>query len=540
MNSLLLELAELPGNLSHHLLITLLSLSLGILISIPLALLAIRHKKFQYPVLTFVSVVQTIPSLALLALMVPVLVGVNFVLTPVTGISLPELGFIPTIVALTLYSLLPILRNSVTGLMNVEPAIIEAAKGVGMTPRQSLWKVELPLALPVIVAGIRTATVWTVGIATLATPVGQQCLGNFIFRGLQTRNWTAVLVGCVAAASLAILLDSLIGRLQTAIEDRKTKTIKRTGTVLASILVFGLAAPTLFALMTDTPQVDQRTSVANQNDEQPEPQENIVVGAKTFTEQFILAELMSERLQDAGLPVTKKESLGSTIIFDGLTTGEIDVYVDYTGTIWANHMQREGTKAPWRINAEMAAWLEQEHGIRTLGNLGFENAYALAMRREDARRLGIETIADLAEHAPDLTIGGDFEFFGRPEWKALEQTYGLNFEEKTSYESTFMYEAIKRDEVDVISAFSTDGRIEAYELLVLKDPQQAIPPYDAVILLSKDVADHPLVIDSLEPLINGIDPLLMRRANHRVDRDDNKKPVNETAEWLWGEIAKSR
>lgn len=536
MNSLWTELADLPANLSHHLLISVLSLLLGILVSAPLALLAVRKKSFRAPVLTFVSIVQTIPSLALLALMVPVLVGVNYLLTPATGLSLPELGFIPTIVALTLYSLLPILRNSVTGLLNVDPAIKEAAKGVGMTPRQSLWKVELPLALPVIVAGIRTATVWTVGIATLATPVGQKCLGNFIFRGLQTRNWTSVLVGCVAAACLAIVLDSLIGRLQQAIEDRKTTTIKRTGGILAAILVFGLSAPTLFAAFQQTPEGSRSPSISEQTESAQSPQEEIVVGAKTFTEQFILAELLTQRLEAAGLPVSKKESLGSTIIFDGLTTGEIDVYIDYTGTIWSNHMQREGTKAPWRILAEMSAWLEAEHGIRTLGDLGFENAYALAMRREDAQKLGIETIADLAEHAPELTIGGDFEFFGRPEWKALEQTYGLNFGERTSYESTFMYEAIKRDEVDVISAFSTDGRIDAYELIVLEDPRQAIPPYDAVVLLSEDVADNPRLVESLQPLIGEVTPFLMRSANYRVDRDENKKSVKETAEWLWNEI----
>ena len=536
MSSLWTELLDLPANLSHHLMISVLSLMLGIFVSFPLALLAVRKKSFQAPVLTFVSIVQTIPSLALLALMVPVLVGVNYLLTPVTGLSLPELGFIPTIVALTLYSLLPILRNSVTGLLNVDPAIKEAAKGVGMTPRESLWKVELPLALPIIVAGIRTATVWTVGIATLATPVGQKCLGNFIFRGLQTRNWTSVLVGCVAAACLAILLDSLIGRLQRAIEDRKNATIKQTSGILAAILVFGLSAPTLFSFFSPDVQGVETQQFLSREIDETIPQEEITVGAKTFTEQFILAELMTQRLEAAGLPVTKKESLGSTIIFDGLTTGEIDVYVDYTGTIWANHMQRQGTKAPWRILAEMSAWLEQEHGIRTLGDLGFENAYALAMRRSDARRLGIETIADLAEHAPELTIGGDFEFFGRPEWKALEETYGLKFGEKTSYESTFMYEAIKRDEVDVISAFSTDGRIDAYELIVLEDSRQAIPPYDAVILLSKDVADNPAAIEALQPLLGRLDMHLMQRANHRVDRDDDKQTVNETAKWLWTEI----
>lgn len=539
MTSFLTELAELPGNLSHHLLITVLSLCLGMLISFPLSLLAVRSERFRYPILTFVSIVQTIPSLALLALMVPVLVGVNWVLFPMLGVSLPELGFIPTIVALTLYSLLPILRNAVTALLNVEPAAKEAARGVGMTPSQSLWKVELPLAMPVIVAGIRTATVWTVGIATLATPVGQQCLGNFIFRGLQTRNWTAVLIGCLAAAGLAIVLDSLIGALQSAIEERRSRAVKRTCSVLGAVLLGGLMAPFLFSLLKPSSERAAAPGEAVASSERTETG-TIVVGSKTFTEQFILSELIAQRLEAAGLEVIQKDSLGSTIVFDGLTSGEIDVYVDYTGTIWANHMHESETKAPWKIMADMSAWLATGYDTRALGTLGFENAYALAMRKSDADELGIETIDDLAEHAPRFHIGGDFEFFGRPEWTVLAETYGLNFKEKTSYESTFMYEAIKQGEVDVISAFSTDGRIDAYGLIVLDDPRQAIPPYDAVVLLSPDVANDETVIAALQPMLNQIDAPLMRQANLRVDRDEEKKTVPETARWLWNQILKRR
>ena len=135
---------------------------------------------------------QTVPSLALFGFLIPI---------PFLG----GIGNRTAIVALSLYGLLPILRNTYTGVLSVDPAVVEAGRGLGMTDWQRLRFIEVPLALPMILAGIRTATVWVVGIATLATPVGQRCLGNYIFAGLQTRNWTMVMFGVVAAAGLAII-----------------------------------------------------------------------------------------------------------------------------------------------------------------------------------------------------------------------------------------------------------------------------------------------------------------------------------------------
>lgn len=504
------QFGTLPANLSNHLMITVIPLALGLVISMIIAIMVIRLPVLRYPTMTAVSVVQTIPSLALLALMVPLL---------------NMLGFYPTIIALTMYSMLPITRNTVTGILGVDPPTVEAARGVGMTPRQVLWKVELPLAAPVIIAGIRTATVWVVGIATLATPVGQRCLGNYIFRGLQTRNWTMVLFGCVAAALLAIVLDVLIGGVERGVRDRRRRLTMGCGIALLVVFAGGMFAP----------RVVRAVRTAGM------PVRPVVwVGSKTFTEQFILAELIRDVARDAGYDARERESLGSTVVFDALAGGQIDCYVDYSGTVWANYMKREGTADAGTVLDTVTEWLREDHRIRCLGSLGFENAYGLAMRRGDADELGIETIHDLARHAPQMKIGGDYEFFGRPEWAAMREAYGLTFGEQVSYDSTFMYEAIAQGEVEVISAFTSDGRIAAYDLVVLDDPEIAIPPYDAILLLSGAAAEQADLVGALESLVGSIPIETMRRANLMVDRDEDKRTVGQAADWLAEQIGVGR
>jgi osmoprotectant transport system permease protein len=518
------QLHDLPGNLANHLMISVIPLSIGVAISLPLALFVVKHPRLRYPVLTGVSVIQTIPSLALLALMVPLLVGVSAITASLFGIEVSALGFYPTVIALTLYSMLPIVRNAVTGLTGLDTAVLEAARGVGMTPRQVFWKIELPLAAPVIIAGMRTATVWVVGIATLATPVGQRCLGNYIFRGLQTRNWTAVLFGCIAAAVLAMLLDLLIGGIERSVKERNRKLGIASTVFLLIVLLGGLLAPSAVRRFTAV-----RTTAAHATGQR---EQVVRIGTKTFTEQYILAELMKDVLSNAGLAASVRESLGSTIAFDALSKGEIDLYVDYTGTIWANYMKRDRPQSAKRVLQEVTTWLHEKHGIHCLGSLGFENAYGLAMTRTKAEELRVNTIGELATYAPGMKIGGDYEFFGRPEWRAIRETYALKFADRVSYDSTFMYEAVAAGEVDVISAFTSDGRIAAFNLTVLEDPENAIPPYDAVLLLSRRAAESQAVIRALEPLIEAIPVDLMRQANYQVDRNRNKRTVSQAARWL--------
>ncbi len=486
------QLALLPAYLTGHLQLTLLALLAGLAVSAPVGIAAARVGWLERGVLAVASVIQTIPSLALLAIMVPLLAALH----------VQSIGYLPAFIGLTLYSLLPMLRNTVTGLVGVDSALREAAQAVGMTRRQQLWRVELPLAMPVVVAGIRTSAVWVVGMATLSTPVGATSLGNYIFSGLQTRNATAVLVGCMAAAALALALDGIIHALEVGLR-RKSRVV--IGTALA--MLAGLCLVTAVATGARVWGGGARP---------------VIIGAKTFTEQYILSEILAKQIaQETGRPSDLRPSLGSTVAFDALRADDIDLYVDYSGTIWATIMRRETVGSDReQVLAEVEAYVRDEHGIMLVGALGFENTYALAMPRALATRLDVTSISDLVPHASRMRIGGDYEFFARAEWRALEQVYGLRFAERRSMDPSLMYQAAAEGNVDVIGAFSTDGRIEALDLVVLDDDRRVIPPYDAVLLASPRLSrEHPEVIAALRRLAGTIDAESMRRMNLAVDRD---------------------
>ncbi|WP_304168968.1 glycine betaine ABC transporter substrate-binding protein [Phenylobacterium aquaticum] len=501
--------ALLPDYLGWHVLLSASALVLGVAISLPLAVAASRSPRLRWPVLAFAGLIQTIPSLALLALFYPLLLGLSALVKSLSGHGFSALGFLPSLLALTLYSMLPMLRTATAGILGVDPAVREAADGVGMTPAQRLFQVELPLAMPVIMAGVRTAAVWTIGAATLSTPVGQTSLGNYIFAGLQTENWVSVLFGCAASAVLALVVDQLLGLVESGFSRRDGR------------LIWGGAAALVVACVVaviPVVHVDAKASY--------------VVGAKNFSEQYILAELMADRLERTGAKVSRKEDLGSAVAYRALAAGELDVYVDYSGTLWANVLNRQDNPGRAAVLAGLTTELKRRDGVIVLGSLGFENAYAFAMRTDRAQALGVTSLADLARAAPSLTLGSDLEFLSRPEWKAVDTAYGFHFKAQRSFQPTFMYRALSGGEADVISAFSSDGRIAADHLTVLTDPKGALPPYDAVILISPRRAGDRRLIAALRPLVGAVDVAAMRSANYSVDRDQDKLTPAEAARAL--------
>ncbi|MHB8285614.1 MAG: ABC transporter permease, partial [Caulobacteraceae bacterium] len=290
----------LPGYLAGHVVLSAAALALGVAVSLPLILAAARWPAVRWPVLAVASLIQTIPSLALLALFYPLLLALSVLAKATLGHGFQALGFLPSLLALTLYSILPILRNGVAGLTGIDPTIIEAADAVGMTPSQRLLQVQAPLAAPIAMAGVRTAAVWTIGTATLSTAVGWTSLGNYIFAGLQTENSVLVLFGCAAAAALALITDQLLGLVETGLS-------KRSGVrVLAGfaglVVGLGLALAPLAASAGRAP--------------------GYVLGAKNFAEQYILAELMGARLEKAGARVELRQDLGSVIAFRALAAND--------------------------------------------------------------------------------------------------------------------------------------------------------------------------------------------------------------------------
>jgi osmoprotectant transport system permease protein len=373
-----------------------------------------------------------------------------------------------------------------------------------------LLLVELPLGAPVILAGIRTAAVWTIGAATLATTVGQPSLGDLIFSGLQTENWLRVLVGCAAAAALALAVDGLLALVEAGLARRSRWRI--ASGLGALLLALGVAfAPVSMGAGGG---------------------ETIVIGAKNFSEQYILASAIERRLRAAGYRTERRDNLGSTVAYQALAAGDIDTYVDYSGTLWTNILGRGDTPPPEAMRAILARELGRRDGVRLVGALGFENAYALAMRRRRAESLGVHSLEDLGRTAPNLTLGADLEFLTRPEWRSVATRYGLRFAEQRSYSPTFMYRAVADGSADVITAFSSDGRIAALDLVTLGDPRRALPSYDAVLLVSPRHARDQRLIAALSPLIGAISVERMRQANLMVDRDADKRTPAEAARWL--------
>ena len=496
---------DLPDYLGGHMLLSAGALGAGLAVSVPLGIAVSRRPRLAEWAQGVAGVIQTVPSLALLVLMVPLLGG--------------RTGFWPAFVALVLYSVLPILANTVIGLRGVDPVVIEAGRGLGMSDRELLRLVELPLAAPVIIAGARTATVLVVGTATLVTPVGGTSLGNYIFGGLETSDYVATVFGCVAAAVLAVVMDQLVRLFELASRRRDRRLAAFGAAGLLLLLGVGLYGP-IRRLLAPPPQY--------------------VAGAP-FTEQHILTELLKERLRAAGLAVNQRKGMAEGVQFLALRGSQIDCCINYTGNIRAVLMKQKTPPDRRTIYDEVTRFLHERYGVTCLGKLGFENAYALAMNpRRAAAVLGPDrthwTVSRLAAQTrrQSLAISGDLQFFRRLEWRQLRDRYDLRFREKKEADPTLMYRAVRDGGGYVIVAYTSDGRIDKYGLVLLQDDRGVLPSYEAILLLSARAAARPALVAALEPLVKSggvLDNATMRQANREVDVD-GKSPRRVALELL--------
>ena len=498
------QLLLLPEYFQGHLVLTLVALAIGIAISIPLGIWASQSQVVKRPLLTTVSIIQTFPSVAILALVVALLGG--------------QIGLVPAIIALVLYCMLPIVRNTVTGLETVSDDVVEAARGIGMSSRQILVKVRLPLALPIIIAGIRTAAVWTVGLATLSTLVGATSFGNYIFTGLQTRNLVSVTVGSLAAAILAVTLDSIIGGLQWLSENQNGKEavlkLQKAWILVITVILVGVSF-SVYSLLK-------------------KPAADFIVGGKGFTEQYIIAGLLTAELEEAGFIIDQRLGLGTEVIYQATANEMVDIYLEYSGTVWANRMNETSNPGRQTVLAKVGDFVQENDGMYNVGPLGFQNLYALAMRKDRAAELGIETIDDMIPIANNLVAAGDLEFFGRPEWITLRDTYNIDFAEKLTFDTALMYTAVDRGQVDIITAYTSDGRIDAYNLKIIADPRNSLLPYDGMLIASASAAKNPLFLEIVGGLVNRISDETMREANRIVDV--NGGSITDAVNYLRGMI----
>ncbi len=456
----------------EHLVIVGVSILIAAAIGLPLGVLMTRKPGLSRPILTFANVVQTIPSLALFGFLIPV---------PFIG----GIGVRTAIVALVLYSLLPIIRNTFIGISGVDPAIREAGRGMGMTGGQLLWKVEIPLAMGVIFAGVRVATVIGVGVATIAAAVGAGGLGMFIFRGVSMVDSRLILAGAIPAAALALIADFGLG----AIEKRFSK-------LLCLLLV-------VVTVCSCSP-------------------ERIVVGSKNFTEQVILGEMLAQQIErKTGLQVDRRLNLGGTLVcHQALTAGQIDTYVEYTGTGLTAILKEPTSNDSTHVYDAVKAAYKSRFGIDWTQPLGFNNTFAVIVRKADAERLGLKTISDAAPHTANWTAGFGYEFIERGDgYPGLAKAYDLRFSNPPRImDLGLSYRALADHQVDFIAGNSTDGLINALGLVVLEDDKHYFPPYDAVPLVRQAVIErHPGLRDALAALGGKVSEDEMRRMNYAVD-----------------------
>jgi osmoprotectant transport system permease protein len=485
--------AELAALLAQHVTLVAVSTLAAVAIGIPLGVFAARRPRLSAPIIGVANVVQTIPSLAMFGFLLPV---------PLVG----GIGARAAIVVLILYGLLPIVRTTITGLTGIEASIREAGIAMGMTRRELLRYVELPLAMPSIAGGVRVAAVVGVGSATIAAAIGAGGLGEYIYRGLSMVDSTVILAGAVPAALLALAVDAGLLWVERQLSTRR-RTVSRRAAIAAATAV--LVALPLAA-------VAGRSSGA------------IVVGSKNFTEQVILGELLAQTIErDAGLTVRRRLNLGGTLICDqALLTGDLDVYVEYTGTALTAVFHRPVTTDSRAVFEEVRDQYSRS-GRTVLPPLGFDNTFAILVRGGDARALGLKTIGDAAREAPRWRAGFGYEFIERPDgFPGLAKAYGLTFSgAPRAMDLSLSYRALSSGQVDLIAGDTTAGLIGALDLVQLEDDRHYFPPYEAVpVARAAMLLKYPQVRAALEHLAGRVSAADMRSLNYAADVEHRDIP----------------
>ncbi|MTJ16036.1 MULTISPECIES: glycine betaine ABC transporter substrate-binding protein [unclassified Dolichospermum] len=488
----------------EHLILVIISLAIAISIGLPVGIFITRQPKLAAPILGLANAIQTIPSLAIFGFLISV---------PFLG----GIGKIPAIFALTLYALLPIIRNTYIGINSINPAIKEAGIGMGMTDQQLLLQVEIPLALPVILAGVRVATVISVGIATIAAAVGGGGLGVFIFRGISTVNNELILAGAVPAAVIALSADFGLGLL----EKNLTKQIANKGKFNQQIgIVLGIITLIIAGLITFNYQ---------------QAPAKIIIGSKNFTEQVILGELLAQHIENhTKLKVDRRFNLGGTFIaHEAVKAGKIAGYVEYTGTSFTTILKEKPISNPQIVYEKVKEYYDQKLKLAVMKPLGFENTFAMIIREEDAKKWQIKSLSEIGKYSPQMKAGFGYEFLEREDgYPGLSKTYNLKFANIKQMELGLMYQALKEKQVDFIAANSTDGLIPVLNLVILEDDKKYFPPYQAIPIFNQEILQkYPELTDTINQLGGKISTTEIQKMNYQVD--NQSQPVEKVvSEWL--------
>lgn len=482
MTEILQTLSDRRGQLLttifEHIQISFIALLIAALIGVPLGILLTKTKKLSEIVMNIAAILQTIPSLALLGLMIP-LFGI---------------GKVPAVIALVVYALLPILRNTYTGIAEVDPSLVEAAKGIGMKPGRRLTKVELPIAMPVIMAGIRTAMVLIIGTATLAALIGAGGLGDLILLGIDRNDSSLILIGAIPAALLAILFDLALRYMQGL----SYKKLIISLTIIVIVLLLVIIAPLLA-------QKGEKVTLAGKLGSEP----------SVITNMY---KILIEKETDDTVEV--KDGMGKTsFLFNALKSDDIDGYLEFTGTV-LGELTKEDLKSKQedKVYQQAKDSLEKKYDMTMLKPMKYNNTYALAVKRDFAKKHNIKTIGDLNKVSDQIKPGFTLEFNDRSDgYPAVKKAYHLNISKPKTMEPKLRYQAIKSGDINLIDAYSTDAELKQYDMVVLKDDKHVFPPYQgAPMFKEKYLKEHPEIKKPLNQLANKISDEDMQQMNYDV------------------------
>jgi osmoprotectant transport system permease protein len=480
--------------LLEHLGISFLAIAIAIVFGGIVGILISEYQKSAKWTLGVINFIYTIPSISMLGFLIPF-----------SGV-----GNATAVIALTIYALLPMVRSVHTGLTNVDPAIVEAASGMGSTRRQILFKIKLPLAMPVIMSGIRNMVTMTIALAGIASFIGAGGLGVAIYRGITTNNAAMTIDGSLLTAALALIADLILGIVEKRM-NKHSKKAKRKHKHRA----LGITAIILACFVAVTAAV-----TINRNND------TIRIATKPMTEQYVIGEMLDiliEQDTDLNVELTQGVGGGTSNIEPAMENAEFDLYPEYTGTAWNAVLKKDSVYSEDQFDKLEAAY--EKMGMEWTCMYGFENTYGLAVRKDIADKYNLKTYSDLKDVAPNLTFGAEYDFFERQDgYDALCDTYGLQFGQTMDLDIGLKYQALEEKQIDVMVIFTTDGQLSDADAVVLTDDKDFFPSYLCGNVVRTEVLEkHPELQDVFDKLTGQIQNEDMIKMNYDVEVD-GKEP----------------
>ena len=483
----------------EHILISLLAISIASVLGVILGIIISEYRKFSGLILGTVNILYTIPSIALL----------GFFIT-ITGV-----GNTTALIALIIYALLPIIRSTYTGIITINPLIIEASEGMGSTKLQQLFKVKIPLALPVLMSGIRNMVTMTIALAGIASFVGAGGLGVAIYRGITTNNSAMTFLGSLLIAILALVFDFILGLIEKRLTNHKRIKYK----INLKVIILGLFI-VIFGIYFSLNSKKDKT---------------INIATKPMTEGYILGQMLTELIEqdtDLKVNITNGVGGGTSNIHPAIVKGEFDLYPEYTGTSWEAVLKKEGSYDESKFD-ELQKEYKEKYNLEYVNLYGFNNTYGLAVNKDIAEKYNLKTYSDLAKVSNNLIFGAEYDFFEREDgYKELQKVYNMNFKKQIDMDIGLKYQAMKDKKIDVMVIFTTDGQLAISDVVVLEDDKKMYPSYRAgTVIRSEILSEYPELKPVLEKLNNILDDKTMADLNYQVE-SEGKKPEDVAREYL--------